>query len=86
MERDTDELTTPPTNARPEGIGPVLRRLRQERGWNREALAYHSGLSWAAIEQLENGRRQDPRMSTLMALARALEVPVGELFPPNRFS
>lgn len=61
------------------GIGPVLRHLRENRGWTREALAYHAGLSWAAVAQIETGRRPDPRLSTLVALARALGVALDDL-------
>lgn len=66
-----------------EEIGERIRRLRERRGWSREALAYHSGRSWAAIEQIETGRRRDPRISTLMALAGALDVKVEDLLPRN---
>jgi transcriptional regulator with XRE-family HTH domain len=47
--------------------------------WTREALAYHSGLSWAAIAQIESGRRQEVRVSSLLALASALGVSVDYL-------
>jgi transcriptional regulator with XRE-family HTH domain len=48
-------------------------------GWSREALAYHSGVSWSAIAQIESGRRQDVRLSSLSALAEALGVSVDYL-------
>jgi transcriptional regulator with XRE-family HTH domain len=48
-------------------------------GWSREALAYRSGLSWSAIEQIESGRRTNARPGTLVALARALNVSVDYL-------
>jgi transcriptional regulator with XRE-family HTH domain len=48
-------------------------------GWSREALAYHSGVSGAAIAQIESGRRRDVRLSTLAALAAALGVSVDYL-------
>ncbi|MDQ1435927.1 MAG: hypothetical protein QOF59_2743 [Actinomycetota bacterium] len=48
-------------------------------GWSREALAYHSGVSWSAISQIESGRRQDVRLSSLSALAEALGVSVDYL-------
>src|SRR5919106_484126 len=59
---------------------PVIARRveagRRRLGWTREALAYHSGLSWSAIAQIESGRRGSPRPETLAALARALNVPL----------
>lgn len=55
-------------------LGVHLKSARERAGLSREALAYHSGLSWAAIAQIESGRRQEVRASSLMALARALGV------------
>lgn len=60
-------------------VGASLRSARQRRGWSREALAYHSGLSWAAISQIESGRRREVRISSLLALASALGVSVDYL-------
>lgn len=48
-------------------------------GWSREALAFHSGLSCAAITQIESGRRQDVRLASLVALAAALGISVDYL-------
>lgn len=56
------------------GIGGRVRAARGRLGWNREALAFHSGLSWSAITQVESGRRTNVRPGTLAALARALGV------------
>lgn len=42
-------------------------------------MAYHSGVSWSAIAQIESGRRQDVRLSSLTALAEALGVSVDYL-------
>ena len=55
-------------------IGESLKSARVRAGWSREALAYHSGVSWSAIAQIESGRRQDVRLSSLSALAEALGV------------
>ena len=60
-------------------ISERLAAARTRLGWTREALAYHSGVSWSAIAQLESGRRRSPRPDTLVALARALGVTVGYL-------
>jgi transcriptional regulator with XRE-family HTH domain len=60
-------------------IAGSLRSARERAGWSREALAYHSGLSGAAIAQIESGRRQDARLATLVALAGALGVSVDYL-------
>ena len=60
-------------------IATSLRAARERRGWTREALAYHAGVSWSAVVQIESGRRQDIRLRSLAALARALEVSVDHL-------
>jgi transcriptional regulator with XRE-family HTH domain len=60
-------------------IGTALRSARERAGWTREALAYHSGVSWSAIAQIESGRRQDVRLSSLSALADALQISVDHL-------
>jgi transcriptional regulator with XRE-family HTH domain len=60
-------------------IGESLRASRVRLGLTREALAYHSGVSWSAIAQIESGRRKDVRLSSLTALAEALGVSVDHL-------
>jgi transcriptional regulator with XRE-family HTH domain len=68
-------------------LGHHLRATRERRGWARETLAYHAGVSCAAIAQIEAGRRPNPRLSTVIALAEALGVTVEQLTnranPPN---
>ena len=60
-------------------IGETLRSARGRRGWSRDALAYHSGVSASAIAQIESGRRREVRLSTLAALAGALRVSIDYL-------
>jgi transcriptional regulator with XRE-family HTH domain len=66
-------------NIEDSGIGTRLRAARARRGWSREALAVHSGLSWSAIAQVESGRRKNVRPQTLAALAAALGVTIDYL-------
>jgi transcriptional regulator with XRE-family HTH domain len=61
------------------GIGGRVRAARRRLGWTREALAFHAGLSWSAIAQVESGRRQNVRPSTLAALSGPLGVSVDYL-------
>jgi transcriptional regulator with XRE-family HTH domain len=61
------------------GIGARVRAARKRVGWTREALAFHSGVSWSAIAQVESGRRRNLRPSTLAALARALALSIDYL-------
>jgi transcriptional regulator with XRE-family HTH domain len=55
-----------------------IKILRAERGLSQEALASKAGLARAYIARLEIGRH-DPSLSTLVKLAKALKVKVGEL-------
>lgn len=56
-----------------------LRSERARRGMSRESLAHLSGVSFAAIAQIEGGRRKDIRLSSVVALARALAISVDRL-------
>jgi transcriptional regulator with XRE-family HTH domain len=61
------------------GIGARVRAARERLGWTRETLAFHSGVSWSAIAQVESGRRTNLRPSTLAALSRPLGVSIDYL-------
>jgi transcriptional regulator with XRE-family HTH domain len=65
------------------GIGARVRAARLRLDWTREALAFHSGLSWSAIAQVESGRRTNLRPSTLAALSRPLGVSIDYLVDGN---
>jgi len=55
-----------------------LRQMREERGITQEALARQARISRVYLAQLER-HRQDPSLSVLVRLARALKVKVGDL-------
>jgi transcriptional regulator with XRE-family HTH domain len=61
------------------GLGDRVSAARRRLAWSKEALAYKAGLSWAAVSQIESGRRPNPRADTLFALAGALGVSVDYL-------
>jgi transcriptional regulator with XRE-family HTH domain len=61
------------------GIGQRVRTARERLGLSREALAFHAGISWSAITQVESGRRTNLRPSTLAALSRPLRVSIDYL-------
>jgi transcriptional regulator with XRE-family HTH domain len=52
-------------------FGPVLRRVRVERGLTQEQLANVSGLHRTEISLLERGQRK-PLLETVVALCRGL--------------
>jgi len=60
-------------------IGDRLRRLRTERGLTQEQLAERAGVSVDLVKKLEQGRRESARLTTLTALASALDVPRSEM-------
>src|SRR6059058_4848567 len=60
-------------------LGAQLRRLRLERKMSQESLAEIAGLNYKYIGRIELAKA-DPGADVLVRLARALAVPVGELF------
>jgi len=57
-----------------------LRKIRRLRDMTQEELAERSGLSLAAVHKAETGAHS-PRLVTLEAFARALDVDVQDLLP-----
>jgi transcriptional regulator with XRE-family HTH domain len=55
-----------------------LKTLRADRQMTQEALAEKAGISRTYLARLELGQ-QDPTLTTLKNLAKALKVKVGEL-------
>lgn len=60
-------------------LGAQLRRLRLDREMSQERLAELASLNYKYIGRVELGKA-DPGADVLVRLARALSVPVGELF------
>ncbi len=56
-----------------------VRRLRLEKGWNQNELAFHADLAPSVISLVETGRRE-PNAATLRKLANALGVEIPDLF------
>ena len=61
-----------------ERVAKRLKTLRRRRGLTQQALAAKAGLSRTYLARLETAR-QDPTLSTLVKLAKALGVPVSRL-------
>lgn len=55
-----------------------VRTLRNERGMTRERLAAKTGLAVRTLSEVEAGT-VDPRLSTLVAIAAALDLTVNDL-------
>lgn len=56
-----------------------LRRARQDANITQEDLARKTDLSLAALRKIEGGWTQEPGIFTVLALWRALQLPVAEL-------
>lgn len=56
-----------------------IRTLRETAGLSQEEVAQKAELSLSLITKMEQGRKADPRASTLLALAGALGVRAGQL-------
>lgn len=56
-------------------LGAKLRQLRHQRGLSQEELARRAKITKAALIQYEQGRRE-PRWSTFVSIAMALEAPL----------
>ncbi len=69
----------PPRPAVLRPLGAQLRRLRLDRQMTQETLAELASLNYKYIGRIELGKA-DPGADVLVRLARALAVPVGELF------
>ena len=61
-----------------ERMATRIKAARKKRGWSQEELAQKAGLSRTYLARLETAR-QDPTLSTLEKLAKALRVNVAKL-------
>jgi len=62
------------------GVGPLIRRMREERGMSREQLAKKAEVTYACIYATETGRSVGITTGTAYKIARAFRVPVFRLF------
>ena len=61
-------------------IGRAVRKLREERGWSQEELAYRADVHRTYVSGLENGAR-NPTVTVIAKFAKALGVPANALLP-----
>ena len=77
----TEDAETLPSVGRDRRVfAENLKRLRSGRGLTQVQLAEHTGITQGHYSQLENGN-WEPRLATILALAKALRVQPGELLP-----
>jgi transcriptional regulator with XRE-family HTH domain len=60
-------------------IGPRLIQLRESAGLTQRALAVRADVTVNTVSELERGVNDNPELKTLLALAKALGVPVADL-------
>lgn len=68
--------TTPPELL---AFGRTVRKARRDRDLSQEALADEAGLSAKHVGEIERANK-DPRLTTVLKLASALELRSSELF------
>jgi transcriptional regulator with XRE-family HTH domain len=56
-----------------------LKRLREDREWSQERVAFESDLNMGYVSKIERGER-NPGVRTVSKLARGLAVSAGALF------
>ena len=67
------------TSKEAQSIGSALRELRKGRELSLATVASRAGLTKGFLSQVERGAK-DPSISTLVRLARALDVPISSFF------
>jgi len=68
-----------PPSRQLEALGRTVRRARRDRDLSQEALAQAAGLAAKHVSEIERANR-DPRVTTVLKLAHALDLRAGELF------
>jgi len=60
-----------------------VRDQRYAKGWGPDELANRASISRTALYQIESGKTEQPRASTLRRIAQALDIPTEALLGPN---
>jgi len=81
-----EKLEKKKTSVRPLEMGPMVRRLREERGLSGVELCRRGkGIDPKTLTALEKGRIRNPSMVTLEALAKGFGMSVSDLFRKAEF-
>jgi transcriptional regulator with XRE-family HTH domain len=64
--------------------GPLMRHLRERKGWDQQTLASEAHVHPSVISRLERGSQQDVRLSVVAAIAATLEVSIDDLVREGR--
>lgn len=60
-----------------------VRDQRYAKGWGPDELANRASISRTALYQIESGKTEQPRASTLRRIAQALDIPTEALLGPH---
>lgn len=60
-------------------LGQAIERLAGERGLRMDEVADKAGIKGPTLYRIVTGRIESPKSCTVLALAKALRVPVGDL-------
>jgi transcriptional regulator with XRE-family HTH domain len=56
-----------------------IKVLREKKGWTQEKLAQEAGISYQTLIKIEHGGIKNPRLETLIKIAKSLEVAIDKL-------
>ena len=56
-----------------------LKKLRNKKGWSQERLAREAGISYHTLIKIEQDRIKNPKLETLIKLAKALGASLDKL-------
>jgi len=56
-----------------------IKALREGKGWTQEKLAQEAGISYQTLIKIEHGGIKNPRIETLIKIAKSLEVSLDKL-------
>src|SRR5882672_9908193 len=78
--------TVPPrrtTNPYLTALGKRVRQFRANKGWSQEQLEEKAGVERVYLSRIERGQ-QNPSILTVRALAKAFDISVQKLLPPEQ--
>lgn len=56
-----------------------IKKIRNSKGWSQEKLAREADVSYQTLIKIEQNRVKNPKLQTLMRIAKALDVTLDEL-------
>ncbi len=56
-----------------------IKKIRNEKGWSQEKLAREANVSYQTLIKIEQHRVRNPKLQTLIKIAKALDVTLDKL-------